>query len=62
LPRTKIPGLLKIVSGRWLKKTFPEFEYLSRDSVVTIKQTNEECIQQHDAIAELLVTIAELRR
>jgi GTP cyclohydrolase FolE2 len=62
LPRTKIPGLLKIVSGRWLKKSFPEFEYLSSDYVVIIKQTSEESIHQHDAIAELRATMAELRR
>jgi len=43
---------LYIVSGRWLKKSFPEFEYLSRDSVVIIKQTSEESIHQQDAYVE----------
>ncbi len=42
------------------KKVLAEFEYLSGDSVVTIKQTNEESIHQHDAYAERTATIAEL--
>jgi GTP cyclohydrolase-4 len=42
------------------KKVLAEFEYLSGDSVVTIKQTNEESIHQHDAYAERRATIAEL--
>lgn len=42
------------------KKVLADFEYLSGDSVVTIKQTNEESIHQHDAYAERRATIAEL--
>jgi GTP cyclohydrolase-4 len=42
------------------KKVLAEFSYLSGDSVVTIKQTNEESIHQHDAYAERKATIAEL--
>jgi GTP cyclohydrolase-4 len=42
------------------KKVLAEFEYLSGDSMVTIKQTNEESIHQHDAYAERRATIAEL--
>jgi GTP cyclohydrolase-4 len=42
------------------KKVLAEFEYLPGDSLVTIKQTNEESIHQHDAYAERIATIAEL--
>lgn len=42
------------------KKVVSEFDYLSGDSVVTIKQTNEESIHQHDAYAERRATLAEL--
>jgi GTP cyclohydrolase-4 len=42
------------------KKVLAEFEYLAGDSGVTIKQTNEESIHQHDAYAERRATIAEL--
>ncbi len=43
------------------KKVVQEFSYLPGDAVVTIKQTNEESIHQHDAYAERKATIAELR-
>jgi GTP cyclohydrolase-4 len=43
------------------KKVVQEFGYLPGDAVVTIKQTNEESIHQHDAYAERKATIAELR-
>jgi len=36
------------------------FEYLPGDSRITIKQTNEESIHQHDAYAERKATLAEL--
>jgi GTP cyclohydrolase-4 len=42
------------------KKVVAEFDYLSGDSVVIIKQTNEESIHQHDAYAERRATLAEL--
>ncbi len=42
------------------KKVILQFRNLSGDSVVTIKQTNEESIHQHDAYAERKATIAEL--
>jgi GTP cyclohydrolase-4 len=42
------------------KKVLAEFKYLAGDSVVTIKQTNEESIHQHDAYAERRATLAEL--
>ena len=41
------------------KKFLVKFEYLSGDSVVTIRQTNEESIPQHDASAERRAIIAE---
>ncbi|NTU99779.1 MAG: GTP cyclohydrolase I FolE2 [Methanoregulaceae archaeon] len=42
------------------KKVINEFRDLPGDSLVTIKQTNEESIHQHDAYAERLATMAEL--
>jgi GTP cyclohydrolase-4 len=42
------------------KKVLAEFEKLPGDSLITIKQTNEESIHQHDAYAERQATIAEL--
>jgi len=42
------------------KKVLAEFPDLPGDSLVTIKQTNEESIHQHDAYAERQATIAEL--
>ena len=43
------------------KRVLSEFEFLPGDSLVTIRQTNEESIHQHDAYAERKATIAELR-
>jgi len=42
------------------KKVLAEFRDLPGDSLVTIKQTNEESIHQHDAYAERRATMAEL--
>jgi GTP cyclohydrolase-4 len=42
------------------RKVIAQFRDLPGDSVVTIKQTNEESIHQHDAYAERKATIAEL--
>jgi GTP cyclohydrolase-4 len=42
------------------KKVLAEFSYLPGDSLITIKQTNEESIHQHDAYAERKATMAEL--
>jgi len=42
------------------KKVIHEFHDLPGDSLVTIKQTNEESIHQHDAYAERQATMAEL--
>jgi GTP cyclohydrolase-4 len=43
------------------KRVITEFSHLPGDSLVTIKQTNEESIHQHNAYAERKATIAELK-
>ncbi len=43
------------------KKVVLGFENLPGDAVITIRQTNEESIHQHDAYAERQATLAELR-
>jgi GTP cyclohydrolase-4 len=43
------------------KRVIANFKDLPGDSLVTIKQTNEESIHQHDAYAERKATIAELK-
>ena len=42
------------------KKVLAEFKDLPGDSLITIMQTNEESIHQHDAYAERQATMAEL--
>ncbi|MDD1694848.1 MAG: GTP cyclohydrolase MptA [Methanoregula sp.] len=56
----KNPRFVEDCVREMAKKVLAEFEYLSGDSRVTIKQTNEESIHQHDAYAERKATIAEL--
>jgi GTP cyclohydrolase-4 len=56
----KNPRFVEDCVREMAKKVLAEFEYLSGDSVVIIKQTNEESIHQHDAYAERRATIAEL--
>ncbi len=56
----KNPRFVEDCVREMAKKVLSEFEYLSGDSLVTIKQTNEESIHQHDAYAERRATIAEL--
>ena len=56
----KNPRFVEDCVREMAKKVLAEFEYLSGDSMVTIKQTNEESIHQHDAYAERRATIAEL--
>jgi GTP cyclohydrolase-4 len=56
----KNPRFVEDCVREMARKVLGEFEYLSGDSVVTIKQTNEESIHQHDAYAERQATIAEL--
>ena len=61
---TKLATMVEGVKDRFGVKVRPldrsRFEDLAGDSVVTIKQTNEESIHQHDAYAERKATIAEL--
>ena len=56
----KNPRFVEDCVREMAKKVLADFEYLSGDSVVTIKQTNEESIHQHNAYAERQATIAEL--
>ncbi len=56
----KNPRFVEDCVREMAKKVLAEFEYLAGDSVITIKQTNEESIHQHDAYAERRATIAEL--
>jgi len=56
----KNPRFVEDCVREMAKKVLAEFEYLSGESRVTIKQTNEESIHQHDAYAERRATIAEL--
>ena len=44
------------------KRVVETFGYLPDDSIVTITQINEESIHQHDAVAERVASIGELRR
>ena len=56
----KNPRFVEDCVREMAKKVLAEFDYLAGDSVVTIKQTNEESIHQHDAYAERRATLAEL--
>jgi GTP cyclohydrolase-4 len=44
------------------KRVVEAFNELPDDSIVTIKQINEESIHQHDAVAERIASIGDLRR
>lgn len=44
------------------KQVVETFTELPDDSVITIKQINEESIHQHDAVAERIASIGELRK
>jgi GTP cyclohydrolase-4 len=44
------------------KRVVETFDYLPDDSVITIKQINEESIHQHDAVAERVASIGDLRK
>ena len=56
----KNPRFVEDCVREMAKKVLAEFDYLAGDSVVIIKQTNEESIHQHDAYAERRATLAEL--
>ena len=44
------------------KRVVETFTQLPDDSIVTLKQVNEESIHQHDALAERIASIGELRK
>lgn len=44
------------------KRVVETFNELPDDSIITIKQINEESIHQHDAVAERVASIGDLRR
>ena len=44
------------------KRVVETFEYLPDDSIVTITQINEESIHQHNAVAERIASLSDLRR
>jgi GTP cyclohydrolase-4 len=56
----KNPRFVEDCVREMAKKVIAQFRTLSGDSVITIQQTNEESIHQHDAYAERKATIAEL--
>jgi GTP cyclohydrolase-4 len=57
----KNPRFVEDCVREMAKKVLTGFSYLPGDTVVTIKQTNEESIHQHDAYAERRATLAELQ-
>ncbi len=56
----KNPRFVEDCVREMAKKVLAEFSYLPGDTHITIKQTNEESIHQHDAYAERKATLAEL--
>jgi GTP cyclohydrolase-4 len=56
----KNPRFVEDCVREMARKVIAQFHDLPGDSVVTIKQTNEESIHQHNAYAERKATIAEL--
>ncbi|HUM77253.1 MAG TPA: GTP cyclohydrolase MptA [Methanoculleus sp.] len=56
----KNPRFVEDCVREMARKVVTQFGDLPGDTVVTIKQTNEESIHQHDAYAERKATIAEL--
>jgi GTP cyclohydrolase-4 len=43
------------------KNVVKSFEHLSDEAIVTIKQINEESIHRHNAFAERVATLGDLR-
>lgn len=56
----KNPRFVEDCVREMAKRVLAAFEYLPGDSRITIRQTNEESIHQHDAYAERKATLAEL--
>jgi len=44
-----------------VKNIVKKFSHLSDDAVITIKQINEESIHRHNAFAEMVALMGELR-
>jgi len=44
------------------KRVVESFTELPDDSIITIRQINEESIHQHDAVAERVASMGDLRR
>jgi GTP cyclohydrolase-4 len=57
----KNPRFVEDCVREMAKQVVAKFGGLPGDTLVTIKQTNEESIHQHDAYAERIATIAELK-
>jgi GTP cyclohydrolase IV len=57
----KNPRFVEDCVREMAKQVLSAFSDLPADAVVTIKQTNEESIHQHDAYAERKATLAELK-
>lgn len=56
----KNPRFVEDCVREMAKRVLAAFDYLPGDSRITMKQTNEESIHQHDAYAERKATLAEL--
>ncbi|HZD43006.1 MAG TPA: GTP cyclohydrolase MptA, partial [Methanomicrobiales archaeon] len=56
----KNPRFVEDCVREMAKQVLAEFKDLPADAVITIKQTNEESIHQHNAYAERKATLAEL--
>jgi GTP cyclohydrolase IV len=45
-----------------IQKIVNEFSHLSDDTLVTVRQINEESIHRHNAFAEKVATMGELKK
>ena len=45
-----------------IQKIVQEFSHLSDDALVTVRQINEESIHRHNAFAEKVATMGELKK
>ena len=58
----KTPMFVEDCVRAMAKRVVESFNELPDDSIVSIKQINEESIHQHDAVAERIASIGDLRR
>lgn len=58
----KNPKFVEDCVREMAKKVVEKFDYLPDETIVTIKQINEESIHRHNAFAERVATLADLRR